>query len=130
MASWWRWYMHLCPLIEYNVRSNLLSPCQSFVSFYVMDRILKSPTSSEPSSPVSSPCKKPMLNAKQEDVSASFRGQELGANFYESGGKLFCRPCNVVVEHHLKSVVKSHTNSQGVMAVPSSPLRVGVVVVV
>ena len=49
-----------------------------------MDRILKRPASSEPSSPVSSPCKKPMLNAKQGDVSASFRGQELGANFYES----------------------------------------------
>ena len=49
-----------------------------------MDRILKRPASSEPSSPVSSRCKKPMLNAKQGDVSPSFRGQNLGANFYES----------------------------------------------
>ena len=91
-----------------------------------MDCILKRPASSEPSLPVSSPCKKPMLNAKQGDVSASFRGQELGANFYESGGKLFCRPCNVVVEHRQKFIVKAHTNSPGVTDVPSSPLRVGV----
>jgi hypothetical protein len=55
-----------------------------------MDRILKRHTSSEPLSPVSSPCKKPLPNAKHEDVSASFQGQKLGANFYESDGKLFC----------------------------------------
>jgi hypothetical protein len=71
-----------------------------------------------------------MLNAKRGDVSASFRGQELGADFYESGGKLFGRPCNVVIEHHGKSVVKAHTNSPGVTAVPGSPLRVGVMVAV
>ena len=69
-----------------------------------------------------------MLNAKQGDVSTSFRGQEFGASFYESSGKLFCRPCNVVVEHHRKSVVKAHTNSPGVMAVLGSPLRLGVMV--
>ena len=67
-----------------------------------------------------------MLNAKQGGVSASSQGQEFGASFYESGGKLFCRPCNVVVEHHRKSVVKAHTNSPGVTDVPSSPLSVGV----
>ena len=93
-----------------------------------MDCILKRPASSEPSSPVSSPCKKPMLNAKQGDVhvSALFRGQEFGANFYESGGMLFFRPCNVVVEHHRKSVVKAHTKTPGVTDSPISPLRVGV----
>jgi hypothetical protein len=58
-------------LIVYNVRPNLLSPCQLFVYFYVMDCILRLPASSEPSSPVSSPCKKPVLNAMQGDVSAS-----------------------------------------------------------
>jgi hypothetical protein len=117
-------------LIVFNVRPNLLSPCQSYVSFYVMDRILKRPASSEPLSPVSSPCKKPILNAKQGDVSALFQGQELGANFYESGGKLFCRPCNAVVVHHWETDVKAHTNSPGVTAVPRSPLRVGLMVVV
>ena len=94
-----------------------------------MDRILKRPASSEPSSPVSSPCKKPMLIAKQGDVSASFRSQKLGVIFHESNEKLFCRPCNAVVEHHRKSVVKAHTNSPGVTAGLNSPLRVGVMVV-
>jgi hypothetical protein len=49
-----------------------------------LDRILKRPAFSEPLSPVNIPCKKLMLSAKQGDVSASFQGQELGANFYES----------------------------------------------
>ena len=71
-----------------------------------------------------------MLNAKQGDVSASFRSQKLGVNFRKSNEKLFYRPCSAVVEHHRKSVVKAHTNSPGVMAVLGSPLRVGVIVVV
>ena len=76
----------------YDVKTYLLSTCQLLVSFYrfVMDRFLKRPAASDPPSPVSGPCKKPKLNAWQGDVSASFRAQEFGANFYESGGKLFC----------------------------------------
>ena len=66
-----------------------------------MDRFLKCPRANELSSPNNCvvPSKKPKPCAKQGDVSAAYRAQEFGSHFYESGGKLFCRPCNVVVDH-------------------------------
>ena len=47
--------------------------------------------------------KKPKPSDKQGIVSGTFRAQELGKNFYESGSKLFGRPCNVVVDHSRKA---------------------------
>ena len=47
--------------------------------------------------------KKPKASDKQGIVSATIRAQEFGENFYESGSTLFCRPCNVVVDHCRKS---------------------------
>ena len=70
---------------------------------------LKRPASNEPVSSPSCTCKKPKSCAKQGDVSAAYRAQEFDSNFYESGGKLFCKPCNVVVNHVRKSVVTLDT---------------------
>ena len=82
-----------------------------------MDRYLKRPlptsTDSSPSRCALSPApKKPKISDKQGNVAVSFRAKEFGPNFYESGGKLFCRPCNVVIEHHRKSTVTKHINSK------------------
>ena len=46
------------------------------------------------------PSKKPSPAAKQGKVSAIVRVAEFGQDkFYADGGKLFCRACNVVIEH-------------------------------
>ena len=78
-----------------------------------MDRFLKRPTPAVDTSSVNSnPSKKPKPSAKQGDVSAAFRAQEFGRNFYVSGGKMFCKPCNTVVDHTRKSVVTAHVKSK------------------
>ena len=78
-----------------------------------MDRFLKRPTPAVDTSSVNSnPSKKPKPSAKQGDVSAAFRAQEFGRNFYDSGGKMFCKPCNTVVDHTRKSVVTAHVKSK------------------
>ena len=53
-----------------------------------MDRFLKHTVQS--GSPVLPAPKKPKVSSNQDYISASFRAQELGKSFYESGGKLFC----------------------------------------
>ena len=51
--------------------------------------------------------------AKQGNVSAAQRAREYASGkFYESGGKLFCRSCNVVVDHVRKSIVDQHLKSK------------------
>ena len=50
----------------------------------------------QPVSPVFPASKKLKVSYKQGDISASFRAQEFGSSFYESGGKLFFKSCNVV----------------------------------
>ena len=52
-----------------------------------MDRFLK--RTEHPVSPVLPAPKKPKVSSKQGVISASFRAQEFGVYFYESGGKLF-----------------------------------------
>ena len=48
--------------------------------------------------------KKRSAASKQGNVSASVRIAEFGkATFYADNGKLFCRPCNVVVDHVRKN---------------------------
>ena len=55
------------------------------------------------------PSKKPSPAAKQGKVSASVRVAEFGRDkFYADGGKLFCRACNVVIEHTRKNTVERH----------------------
>ena len=56
--------------------------------------------------------KKPKPSDKQGILSATLRTQEFGVNFYESGSKLFCRPCNVVVDHSRKSVIRKIFNQR------------------
>ena len=86
-----------------------------------MDRFLKRPTPAVDTSSVNSnPSKKPKPSAKQGDVSAAFRAQEFGRNFYDSGGKMFCKPCNTVVDHTRKSVVTAHVKSKVVSCCNSS----------
>ena len=52
-----------------------------------MDCFLK--RTKHPVSPVLPAPKKPKVSSKQGVISASFRAQEFGVYFYESGGKLF-----------------------------------------
>ena len=82
-----------------------------------MDRFLKRPApistvSSTNRSTLAPAAKKPKVSDKQGNISASFRAQEFGSNFYESGGKLFCKPCNMVLEHQQKFTVNKHVASK------------------
>lgn len=80
-----------------------------------MDRFLinKRPVSVSPSRSSSSLNKKPRLCAKQGNVSAADRVAEFGKHlFYADGGKLFCRPCNFVVDHFRKDSATKHVNSK------------------
>ena len=38
--------------------------------------------------------------------------QEFGESFYKSGGKLFGKSCNFVIDHHWKFVIKRHIDSK------------------
>ena len=50
---------------------------------------------------------------KQGNVPASVRVAEFGKKlFYEDSGKLFCRPCNLVVDHYRKHTVAKHLKSK------------------
>ena len=78
-----------------------------------MDRFLlsrpNSSSNSRQSSPTQSPSRRPSAAAKQGKVSALVRVAEFGRDkFYADGGKLFCRACNVVVEHVRKCTVQRH----------------------
>jgi hypothetical protein len=46
------------------------------------------------------------ISAKERAAETEFKGV-----FYEDGGKLFCRRCNVVVEHTRQSTIQNHTKS-------------------
>ena len=79
-----------------------------------MDRFLlkrsypSSSGSGEPSS-TQPPSKRPSIASKQGNVSALVRVAEFGKDkFYADVGKLFCRACNVVVEHVRKNTVERH----------------------
>ena len=61
----------------------------------IIDRFLKRPAPGPAVSP--SKNKMPKISDKQGSKSAAFRAKKFGKNFYESGGRLFCRPCNTVV---------------------------------
>ena len=46
-------------------------------------------------------------------MTASVRVAEFGKKlFYEDSGKLFCRPCNLVVDHYRKDTVAKHLKSK------------------
>ena len=63
-----------------------------------MDRFLK--RTEHPVSPVlPAPNKARSHKFIPNKVSASFRAQEFGLSSYESGGKLFCKSCNLVFGH-------------------------------
>ena len=62
-----------------------------------MDRYLK--RTEHPVLPVLPALKKSKVSSKQSVISASFRAQEFGLSFYESGSKLFCKSCNLVIDH-------------------------------
>ena len=73
-----------------------------------MDRFLSQRTTLEQraSQP---PCKKPKPAAKQGKVSALVRVAEFGADkFFADNVKLFCRSCNIVIEHTRKNTVERH----------------------
>ena len=73
-----------------------------------MERFLKraAPTASGSLSP-------PSKKSKQGQVTAAQRAREYGSTkFYADGGKLFCRPCNVVVDHIRKFVIDQHLKSK------------------
>ena len=76
----------------------------------LMDRFLsKRPPSANDNVLSQPPCKKPSPAAKQGKVSASVRVAEFGRDkFYADGDKLFCRACNVVIEHTRKNTVERH----------------------
>ena len=76
-----------------------------------MDRYLKRPANGEASP---SPLKQPKKDAKAKarKISAAFRAQDFKTHYYESGGKLFCKACNVVVDHTRWFVIKQHLESK------------------
>ena len=66
------------------------------------------PSSSPPPSP-----KRPAVEAKQGCITAAARAIEFGkTNFYADGGKLFCKSCNVVVNHIRKDTIDKHIKSK------------------
>ena len=75
-----------------------------------MDRFLK--RTEHPVSPVLPTLKKPKVSSKQGVISALFRAQKFVVYFYESEGKLFCKSCNLVIDHHRKFVIKRHIDSK------------------
>ena len=82
-----------------------------------MDRFLsKRPRSASDSSEpraTQPPSKKPTPAAKQGNISALVRVAEFGSDkFYADSGKLFCRACNVVIEHTRKNTVEKHLENE------------------
>ena len=101
-------------LIKSRVYRSLLLPynryCLPIINqLNYMDRFLKWPALGDKSQ---SHTKKPKSDAKQGNISAAFRVQEFKAYFYDSVGKMFCKSCNVVVDHTRKFVVKQHLDSK------------------
>ena len=61
----------------------------------------------------SPPLAKKHKSAKQGDLTAKQRSlQYVGSVFYSDGGRMFCRSCNMVVDHTRKSVVDAHIKSK------------------
>ena len=60
------------------------------------------------------PAKKPKTksDAEQGNISAAFRAQDFKSYFYDSDGKMFCKSCNVVVEHTRKFAFEQHLDSR------------------
>ena len=57
--------------------------------------------------------KKPRTCSKQGIVTAAIRIAEFWKKlFYADGGKLFYRPCNLVVDHYRKDIVAKHLKSE------------------
>ena len=55
------------------------------------------------------PSKRPSPASKQGKVTAAVRVAEFGNDkFYADSGKLFCRACNVVIEHTRENTVERH----------------------
>ena len=75
-----------------------------------MDRFLKRPAVGSPSGSLTSSSKRRSVAAKQSNVTALVRVAEFGKDtFYADAGRLFCRPCNLVVDHIRKHTVEKHT---------------------
>ena len=108
----------LLPYFDYSVsviiRNFTTSSDYSISHHNVMDRFLKKRTATDSDPSSSSPHKKQKIpaSAKQGDISAAWQAQEFGSHFYESGGKLFCKPYNTVVDHARKSVILKHIESK------------------
>ena len=63
--------------------------------------------------PAEPPAAKRSKCAKQGDITAQMRcSQFVGGVFYADGCKMFCRVCNIVVDHVRKSVVDKHVISK------------------
>ena len=93
-----------------------------------MDRFLNSNAnkmSRSDSDEVTPASKKPLSCSKQGNVPASVRVAEFGKKlFYEDSGKLFCRPCNLVVDHYRKNTVAKHLKSKVIaLFKPSSRMK-------
>ena len=50
--------------------------------------------------------------SKQGNITAKERANNFGSDFYCNDDKLFCKACNVVVDHIRKSTIVDHLKSQ------------------
>ena len=79
----------------------------------LMDRFLKRSNPSSSTDVLPPAKKRKSASSKQGNISAKMRAAEYALNtFYCDAGRMFCKSCNVLVDHVRKSVVEMHVSSK------------------
>lgn len=100
--------------VKHDHGSTVLYKAPLRVSLLHMERYFSKKSAEEPS-PLQPAAKrkKPTAASKQGDVSASTRAaQYLNGTFYAENDHMYCRTCNMVVEHVRKTTVDRHLTSK------------------
>ena len=78
-----------------------------------MDRFLKRSNPSSSTDVLSSAKKGKSASSNQGNIIAVKRAAEYApSTFYCDAGRMFCKSCNVLVDHVRKSVVETHVGSK------------------